>query len=100
VVPFPWSPTTPVVKEYQQAMAKAGEKTISFTSLEGYVAAKIFVEGLRRAGKDLTREKLVEGLEKGPIDVGGFQVNYTPANHSGSKFVELTIIVKDGKFAK
>ncbi|MCU0898419.1 MAG: ABC transporter substrate-binding protein [Burkholderiales bacterium] len=100
VVPFPWSPTTPVVKEYQQAMAKAGEKTISFTSLEGYVAAKVFVEGLRRAGKDLTREKLVEGLEKGPIDVGGFQVNYTPANHAGSKFVELTIIVKDGKFAK
>jgi branched-chain amino acid transport system substrate-binding protein len=100
VVPFPWSPTTPVVKEYQQAMAKAGEKNTSFTSLEGYIAAKVFVEGLRRAGKDLTREKLVEALERGPIDVGGFQVNYTPQNHTGSKFVELTIIVKDGKFAK
>jgi ABC-type branched-subunit amino acid transport system substrate-binding protein len=100
VVPFPWSPTVPVVKEYQQAMAKAGEANISFTGLEGYIAAKVFVEGLRRAGKDLTREKLIEALEKGPIDVGGFQVSYTPQNHGGSRFVELTIIVKDGKFAK
>ncbi len=100
VVPFPWSPTVPVVKEYQQAMAKAGEKNISFTSLEGYIAAKVLVEGLRRAGKDLTREKLVEALERGPIDVGGFQVSYTPTNHAGSKFVELTIIAKDGRFVK
>lgn len=100
VVPFPWSPTVPVVKEYQQAMAKAGEKNISFTSLEGYIAAKVLVEGLRRAGKDLTREKLIEALERAPIDVGGFQVTYTPTNHAGSKFVELTIIAKDGRFVK
>ena len=59
VVPFPWSPSIPVVKEYQQVLSKAGSKDINFSSLEGYIAARVMVEGLRRAGRDLTRDKLV-----------------------------------------
>jgi len=63
------------------------------------VAAKVFVEGLRRAGKELTREKLIAGLETMRfVDVGGFNVNFTPSNHNGSSFVELTIIGRDGNF--
>jgi branched-chain amino acid transport system substrate-binding protein len=63
--------------------------------------AKVFVEGLRRAGRDLTREKFIDTLEKmQDVDVGGFFVNYSPRNHAGSKFVDLTIIARDGKFMR
>src|SRR5258706_7210605 len=55
VVPFPWDGSVPVVKEYQKLLAAAkGEP--GFGTLEGFIAAKVMVEGLRRAGRNLTRE--------------------------------------------
>ena len=102
VVPFPWNIGTPVVKEYQKALvAETGKDNYSFTSLEGFIAAKVLVEGLRRAGPNLTREKLVTALETmNDYDVGGFTVTYTGADHSGSRFVELTAIGRDGVFVR
>lgn len=101
VVPFPWRQQASIVSEYTKAMNKAGITSLNFSSLEGYIAAKIFVEGLRRAGHGLTREKLISALESINIsnyDVGGFDVNFSPSNHNGSKYVDMTVIVKDGKF--
>ncbi|HSS46239.1 MAG TPA: ABC transporter substrate-binding protein [Burkholderiales bacterium] len=100
VVPFPWSPSIPIVKEYQKVVSRfAPQSPYSFSTLEGYIAAKVFVEGLKKTGKDLTREKFIAALEKiQDWDLGGFNVNFSPANHNASKFVDLTIIGKDGKF--
>jgi ABC-type branched-subunit amino acid transport system substrate-binding protein len=101
VVPFPWSPSVPIVKEYQEIMAKSGSKDFNFSSLEGFIVAKVMVEGLKRAGKDLTREKLVAALESmNNVDLGEFVVNFSPTSHSGSKFVDLTMIGRGGKFLK
>ena len=101
VVPFPWGTGVPVVKEYQEAAKKAGFTDYNFSALEGYLTAKVMVEGLKRAGKNLTREGLVDALEKmDDVDLGGFFVSYSPKNHAGSKFVDLTIIGRDGKFLR
>jgi ABC-type branched-subunit amino acid transport system substrate-binding protein len=101
VVPFPWGTAVPVVKEYQHLSAKAGNKDYNFGAIEGFLAAKIFVEGLKRTGRDVTREKFIDAMEKmQDVDVGGFYVTYTPKNHAGSKFVDLTIIARDGKFLR
>lgn len=101
VVPFPWSPSVTIVKEYQDVMTKAGNTDFNFSSLEGYIVGKVMVEGLRRAGKDLTREKLVTALEgMNNVDIGDFVVGFSPTNHSGSKFVDLTMIGRGGKFVK
>ena len=101
VVPFPWSSSSPVVGEYARLMDKAGVKDVNFSSLEGFIAAKVFVEGLKRAGKDLTRAKLVKALESinnKNYNGGGFDINFSASNHSGSKFVDMTMITKDKKF--
>lgn len=101
VVPFPWSPSIPVVAEYTKSMEKAGNKNLNFSSFEGYLAAKVFVEGLKRAGSGLTREKLVSALEsinRSSYDAGGFDVSFSPSNHNGSKYVDMTVISKDKKF--
>jgi branched-chain amino acid transport system substrate-binding protein len=101
VVPFPWSPAVPVVKEYQRILKQAGNTDYNFSSLEGFIVAKVMVEGLRRAGKDLTREKLVAALESmSNVDLGGFVVDFSPTNHSGSQFVDLTMIGRQGKFLR
>jgi branched-chain amino acid transport system substrate-binding protein len=101
VVPFPWGTGVPIVKEYQALSGKAGHKDYNFSAMEGFLVAKVMVEGLRRAGKNLTREGFVDAMEKmQDVDVGGFFVSYSPKSHTGSKFVDLTIIGRDGKFLR
>ena len=101
VVPFPWNVGVPVVREYQRLFgAFSGKTEYSFTSLEGFIAAKVLVEGLRRTGPMLTRERFISTMENFTFDTGGFVVTYTPTDHNGSTFVELTVITKEGKFLR
>ena len=102
VVPFPWrSSGVRVVKEYQEIMTKAGNTDFNFSSLEGFIVGKVMVEGLRRAGKNLTREKLIAALEgMNNVDLGEFVISFSPTNHSGSKYVNMTMIGRGGKFLK
>jgi len=98
VMPYPYSGASPVVRDYQKLLKSDGITDFDYGSIEGYVAARVFVEGLKRAGRDLTREKFVGALETmGNYDVGGFNVNFSPSNHVGSKFVEMTIINSNGQ---
>jgi branched-chain amino acid transport system substrate-binding protein len=101
VVPFPWSEVTPLQREYQALMKKGNEHEFSFGSMEGFIAAKLFVGAVRRAGRDLTREKLIEAFEgMRDYDLGGFSVTYSPTDHSGSRYVDLTIIGSNGSFMR
>jgi len=102
VVPFPWTSSgVRVVKEYQEIMTKAGNTDFNFSSLEGFIVGKVMVEGLKRAGKDLTREKLIAALESmNNVDLGEFVVSFSSTNHSGSKYVNITMIGRGGKFLK
>jgi branched-chain amino acid transport system substrate-binding protein len=93
--------TYPMVKEAAELVQarKAGE--LSPAMLEGYAAAKVLVEGLRRAGPKPTREKLqaaLEGMHK--YDLGGLDVSFAPDHHSGLDFADLSIIGSDGKFKR
>jgi ABC-type branched-subunit amino acid transport system substrate-binding protein len=100
VVPPPTKRSLQVVKEYQQAIEKqTGKKEYSFTSLESFIAAKVAVEALRRAGARLTREAFMHELDglRG-FDTGGYVVSFSPTDHNGSSFVELTVIGKEIKF--
>ena len=99
VVPSPFHPRGAVVAEYQQHMAQAGEKTFDFTSLEGYITARVLVEGLRRAGPSLTREGLIAALETMQnYNMGGYTVDFSPTDHQGGSLTNLTIIGGDGRF--
>lgn len=99
VVPFPYIPSSAVVRDYQQRMGEAGGKDYDFSSLEGFIAAKVLAEGLRRAGRNLTRDSLTSGLESlRDWDMGGFNISYGPQDHEGSRFTDLTIIARGGRF--
>ena len=71
----------------------------NFSSMEGYLAAKVVTEGLRRAGNRVgSREALIQGLEAlGSQSFGGFQVNFSAGNHVASSFVELSMLTGDGR---
>ncbi len=99
VVPFPFAASTLIGREYQQRMMEAGDKEFDFSSMEGFLVAKVLTEGLRRAGKGLNRESLTTALESvKDYNMGGFSVTYSPTNHEASNFTELTIMGRGGKF--
>jgi branched-chain amino acid transport system substrate-binding protein len=101
VVPFPWSPLTPIVKEYLDLAKKSRDFEVNFSSLEGFIAAKVLTEGLRRTGRDLTRERFVAALEGiTNLDLGGFGVSFSANNHNASRFVDLAMIGREGKFVR
>lgn len=101
VVPFPWGRAVPVVKEYQHLSKKAGHTDYNFSAMEGFLAAKVLVEGLRRTGRNLTRERFIATMEgMSDVDLGGFYVGYSSSNRAGSKFVDLTIIGRQGRFLR
>ena len=99
VMPFPFSTTTPISREYLDAVRKAGGDAVpNYSSMEGYLAAKVFAEGLKRAGRNPTRESLVSGLEAiQNASFGGFGVNFGPKDHVASRFVDLSMLTEDGK---
>lgn len=98
-MPFPWSATSKLIKEYQGIMKSVKQKDYSYASMQGFLSAKVFVEGLRRAGRELSRDRLIASLEgMSHVDIDGYQISFSPTNHHGSKYVELTVLGKDGKF--
>lgn len=101
VVPFPWNPRVPVVRDYQNTIRRNQSQTrYGFSSLEGYIAASMLVRALQAAGPDLTRVTFLRSLNSlGPVDLGGYRVEFGPQQRQGSDFVELTFLVgRDGAF--
>jgi len=99
VMPFPFSLTTPLSREYLAAVQRAGgDNKPNYSSMEGYVAAKLFVEGLRRAGRAPSRESLITALESvQSLDLGGFVVGYSGHSHVASRFVDMSMLTDDGR---
>jgi len=99
VMPFPFSTTTPISREYLDAVRKAGaDAKPNYSSMEGYLAAKVLAEGLKRAGRNPSREAVVSALESiQNANFGGFNVNFGPRSHVGSRFVDLSMLTDDGK---
>ncbi len=103
VVPYPWNMGMPLVRELHQAMRESPDSgsVVSYTAMEGMVYAKVLVEGLRRAGRNPTREGFIQALESmRGYDLGGFTVSYGPRSHEGSKYIDITMIGKDHKFIR
>jgi serine/threonine protein kinase/ABC-type branched-subunit amino acid transport system substrate-binding protein len=100
VVPHPACASTLALK-YRDLLAKYHpNEQANFGSLEGYINAAIFTEGLRRAGRDLTTESLVDALESiRSHDLGlGTPIHYGPSGHQASHKVWGTILDASGRF--
>jgi branched-chain amino acid transport system substrate-binding protein len=91
------------VKEAQELMQASGAKTTDLTPamLEGFAAAKVMVEAMRRAGAPLTRAKIQTALENmKEFDLGGMKVAYGSNDHTGLNFTDLSVVASDGKFKR
>ena len=89
------------IKEAVELAKAKGMADISPAHLEGFAAAKVLVEGLKRAAPKPTRQKLLAALESmNKFDLGGLEVSYSADDHTGLDFSDLSIIGSDGKFRR
>jgi ABC-type branched-subunit amino acid transport system substrate-binding protein len=102
VVPSPrlaTNPTYPVIRECADALTRAKKAKLNYTSLEACIAAKVLVEGLKRASPNPSRSTLLRALEgMDRYDAGGYTVTFSGTNHHGSHFVDLSILSRDKQF--
>jgi ABC-type branched-subunit amino acid transport system substrate-binding protein len=87
----------PAVKEYKAELTKSFPSSKpNSVSLEGYISAKVFFEGVKKMGKNVTRDDLIKSIESiKNLDVGiGSEVSYSEKNHQGSQTIYNTYIDK------
>jgi ABC-type branched-subunit amino acid transport system substrate-binding protein len=102
VVPYPFTELgNPVVREYQKILGNYDDGKFSYNSMEGFLNAKLVVLALQKTPPPLNRARLINTL-RGLTneDLGGFSISYGPHSNLGSRFVALTMIRKDGSFAR
>lgn len=101
LVPNPFKQVVEVSKEYNRLLRSSagarGPMKPDYISFEGFIAAKVLCEALRRAGPALTRAGFVQALASMKVDLGGFEVKFSPDNRNGSDYVDMTMIGRQGR---
>jgi ABC-type branched-subunit amino acid transport system substrate-binding protein len=97
-VPSPFTPRYEIVRRYQADMQDSGSTEYSLSTLEGYIAARVTAEALRRAGTGVSREGLILALDKiDSLDLGGLRIGFGAGNRIGGNFVDVAVIGTGGR---
>jgi branched-chain amino acid transport system substrate-binding protein len=90
-----------LIKEAQGLAKAKGLDSVSPAMIEGFAAAKVLVEGLRRAGPNPTSVRLRDALENiRNFNIGGLTISYSPTDHTGLDFADLSIVDVSGRFRR
>jgi branched-chain amino acid transport system substrate-binding protein len=99
VVPSPWERKREIAREYQDAASKVSAKPeLSYGGLEGYMTAKALVMALRANGRELSRASFIRTMEAANFELGGMAARFAAGEHEGSRFVDLSMVGRDGRF--
>lgn len=99
VVPSPWERKFPITRDYQAAVAAADPgAAYSYGALEGFLTARALLVALQASARDLSREGFVATLHRSTFEIGGVRVRYQPGTHEGSRFVDLAMFSREGRF--
>jgi len=99
VTPSPYKINGRLTKEFTDtAKAQKLDAPVSYAMMEGYIAARVIVEAVRRQGARPTREGMATALNTmDNFDMGGFAMAFKPTQRTGSRYVELSIVNSTGK---
>lgn len=101
VMPSPWSQRSALVRRYQdQLRALHPTREFSYASLEGYATANVLQEALHLAGPNPDRAGLVKAMQAADLNLGGLSLRWRPGDHAGSRYVDLALVSRDGRFVQ
>ncbi len=95
--------TMPMVREITDLVKKAPESggIVTPAIMEGFASAKVLVEALKRAGKDVNRASVTRALNgMGKYDLGGLEISFSPNDHTGATYADIAIIDPRGRFLR
>lgn len=101
VLPRPDDRTNPLAMDFMKVMKEGGKVDATAGHFEAFVTARLVVEALRRAGRNVNREAIVTAMESlGEYDMGGFTVTYGPnkLRRGNQNNIELQVVGKGGGF--
>ena len=81
-------------------LARKANTPLTPAMMEGFAAAKVTVEALKRCAGACSRADLVRSLDNLNIDLGGMKLAYSPTHHTGLDFTDLSIIDRNGAFRR
>ncbi|QDQ26161.1 ABC transporter substrate-binding protein [Chitinimonas arctica] len=96
LVPSPYNPTSAVAREFLGALKKYRDEPASFASMEGYMAARLLVEGLQAAGS-VSPLALRRALDDFRSDMGGVPLRLDGKTRRASRYVEMAVFSSGGK---
>ncbi|NDY93523.1 ABC transporter substrate-binding protein [Ideonella livida] len=99
LLPHPSQLGSPLVAAFQRAAGPAGVAP-SYAALEGYLHGRVLVEALARCGREVSRRCVAHTLESRPLEVGGYRLSFSPHDHRGSHWVDMTIVTADGRLRR
>ena len=103
VVPSPRNTSLPLIKEYLEVINQT-DQAPSYESVEGYIAARAFAEGVRRtvaAGGKADAAGLTKAFESmNDYDLGGFRINLRPRKYESMRVIDLVTITPDGRVVR
>ena len=99
VLPQPRKEPFQFQRDFIAGIAKLAPNTKpNYTMLEGFVAGRVLLEGLKRAGGNINRAQLTNALDSlSDIDLGGYRIRFSKDNHDGSRFVDLGVVDNTGQ---
>lgn len=103
VVPDPSDSSLALIREIRERARKfpPTDSPINHTFIEGYLAAKVLGEGIRRAGVEPTPKKLRDALETiSGYDAGGITIGFAADDHVGSRYSDITILNRNGRLLR
>ncbi|MFG6490004.1 ABC transporter substrate-binding protein [Roseateles sp. BYS78W] len=101
VFPSERSSAIPMIKEAMDLLRRKGLGELSPAMVEGFAGARVLVEGLKRAGSRPTRASLRQALEDmSSFDLGGLVIRYSPIDHTGLQYTDLSVIDSRGGFRR
>ncbi|MBS0452776.1 MAG: ABC transporter substrate-binding protein [Proteobacteria bacterium] len=98
VTPNPYRINGRLTKEFIDSAKAQKIEAPSYAMMEGYIAARVIVEAVRRQGARPTREGMAPTLNSmDNLDLGGYSLAFKPTQRTGSRYVELSIVNSTGK---
>jgi branched-chain amino acid transport system substrate-binding protein len=100
VTPSPYKSSSLLAREFNDNVSRERnlEVPVSYAMMEGYIAARVIAEAVRRQGRNPNREGMIQALDSiNNFDIGGYLISFRPGQRSGSKFVELSIVNSVGR---
>lgn len=99
VVPYPWASADATAIAYRRLMERQN-LTVGYYTYEGYINARVMAEALERCGRELSHQRLHAVLQSMRMTLAGMTVDFNGGSHTGSRFVELVAVTRDGRFVR